>query len=370
MLLENNPYPQDTRVRNEARTLAAAGHEVTVIAPRRGGQPRRERVDGVRVHRFRLPDGRGAAGLVVEYVVAHVQLGLRGAVELLRGADAVHLHNPPDTLFPVAWLARALGRRAVFDMHDLTPELFGEKFGFRPLERLLRGAQLLAVRAAHRVIATNETQREVALARGAGAVHVVRNGPPAAAVADGPRVRPGAEPRLVFVGELAEHDGVLDLPRLLADPRLARARMTVVGDGPARAAMEAEAARHDVAERIAFTGQIAHADALAAIRDADIAVDPAPANSLTHGSTMIKIAEYLACGVPVVAYDLRETRRTAGDAARYAPPGDARRFATLVAEVAANSRLRADLARRALARAPQLTFERSQPALLEVYAAL
>ena len=39
MLLENNPYPQDVRVRNEAESLAAAGHEVTVLAPRSAGQP-------------------------------------------------------------------------------------------------------------------------------------------------------------------------------------------------------------------------------------------------------------------------------------------------------------------------------------------
>ena len=53
MLLENNPYPQDTRVRNEAETLAAAGHRVTVLAPRGRGQPSRERLHGVDVLRYR-----------------------------------------------------------------------------------------------------------------------------------------------------------------------------------------------------------------------------------------------------------------------------------------------------------------------------
>ena len=42
MLLENNPYPQDVRVRSEAESLAAAGHDVTVLAPRGAGQRRRE----------------------------------------------------------------------------------------------------------------------------------------------------------------------------------------------------------------------------------------------------------------------------------------------------------------------------------------
>ena len=52
MLLENEPYPQDNRVRQEARTLAAAGYRVSVICPMEPGQPWREMLDGVRVYRF------------------------------------------------------------------------------------------------------------------------------------------------------------------------------------------------------------------------------------------------------------------------------------------------------------------------------
>ena len=69
MLLENNPYPQDVRVRSEAESLARAGHSVEVVAPRGAEQPRRERVRGVDVIRFRLIDGgeRGALGFALEY---------------------------------------------------------------------------------------------------------------------------------------------------------------------------------------------------------------------------------------------------------------------------------------------------------------
>ena len=130
MLLENNPYPQDVRVRNEAESLCSAGHEVTVIAPRSRGQAAAERIAGVEVRRYRLPESSGGlGGFILEYAVAHVQLFARGLRELLRGADVIHLHNPPDTLFPVGLLARALGRKVVFDHHDLFPELLTQKFG-------------------------------------------------------------------------------------------------------------------------------------------------------------------------------------------------------------------------------------------------
>src|SRR5256885_17268262 len=115
MLLENNPYPHDIRVRREAEALVAAGHRVTVVAPRGEGQSKRELVRGVRVRRFRLREGSGIVGLLAEYAVAHCALFLAAARELARGCDVVHLHNPPDTLFPVGILARAMGRKVVYD---------------------------------------------------------------------------------------------------------------------------------------------------------------------------------------------------------------------------------------------------------------
>ena len=80
---------------------------------------------------------------------------------------------------------------------------------------------------------------------------------------------------------------------------------------------------------------------------ADICIDPAPCTELNHRSTMIKVAEYLAAGRPVVAFGLAETRHTAGDAALYADCGDLDHFASLVNRLAEDEDLRARLAERA-----------------------
>jgi hypothetical protein len=126
MLLENDLYPQDVRVRYEAQSLLRAGCRVRVIAPRGHGQARRERVEDVDVERFWLPMDHGGRvhDLLWEYIIAHVQLYMRGARAVLRGADVLHVHNPPDTLFPLALLGRRVGCRLVFDQHDLFPDLF------------------------------------------------------------------------------------------------------------------------------------------------------------------------------------------------------------------------------------------------------
>lgn len=374
MLLENFTYPQDTRVRNEAESLAAAGHRVTVIAPRGPRQMARERVRGVEVRRYRTVwANRSPWSYALEYGIAHIQLLGRSLVAILGGARTLHFNGPPDTLAIATVAMRMVGGKVVYDMHDSGPELFEAKFGSSAGSSLLGAAQRAAIACAHQVIVTNETQRELAHARGPRSsspeVTVVRNGPRLAEFPDPPAGRPGelATPRLVYVGTLDVQDGVLELPDILSAPQLSGAHLTIVGEGAARAELLARCHSMGLAERVTFTGHVPHERIAGLIADADIALDPAPGTELNEGSTMIKIAEYLGCGRPVVAYDLRETRRTAGEAALYAPDGDRQALAELIAGLAADGERRLALGRSARERALELSWERSERALLEVY---
>ena len=380
MLLENFPYPDDPRVSREARALVAAGHEVTVIAPRAPGQPRREIVAGVRVRRFWLPTtGSSATGVLAEYLVAVCALHLAAIGQLARGATVLHLHNPPDLLFPAGLLARALGRRVVFDHHDLFPELVEEKVGRGPAVRAARLAERATFGVSTQVLAANESHARVARERGKlppERVTVVRNGPPRDSIVDAVTLRPGVleDPELIYVGMLASQDGVLALAELLAsvqrDHGLPGARLTVVGDGEERAALESAFAAAGVAASARVTGWVPAEVVRERLAVADICVDPSPPTNLNHQSTMIKIGEYLAAGKPVVAYELIETSRTAGGAARLVVPGDLHAMASAVAELAVDPEAREELAVAALERAPALAWERSVEALLDVYGRL
>jgi hypothetical protein len=66
---------------------------------------------------------------------------------------------------------------------------------------------------------------------------------------------------------------------------------------------------------------------------ADIGLCPDPKNPLNDVSTMNKTMEYMAFALPVVAFDLRETRVSAGAAAVYAPPNEVADLARLVLEL-------------------------------------
>jgi glycosyltransferase involved in cell wall biosynthesis len=374
MLLENNPYPRDVRVRLEAESLSRAGYRVTVIAPRAEGERAHELLRGVQVRRFRTFEGGTSWGFVGEYLVAAIRLQALGAVALLRGAEVLHLHNPPDILFGLAALFRLAGRKVVFDHHDLFPEAIEAKVGSVALGRLALVCERLTFALANHVLSTNSSYAEIARGRGgkdAGAVTVVRNGPPEEWTRSAPESRPGplSSIKLGYVGAISTQDGV----ELLA-PVLARVRaqgvdpaLTVVGDGDARGRFEAALRRHGVADCVTMAGWVPHDQVPGLLRGVDVCLDPAPASALNERSTMIKLAEYIVLGKPVVAFDLLETRRTVGDAALLIAAGDLDAFAQAVVALAQHPERRLELASRARARAPEVVWSHSARALLGAY---
>lgn len=286
----------------------------------------------------------------------------------------IHLHNPPDLLFPVAALARLTGRLIVFDHHDLAPELYEQKFGGGWPVAILRWCERLTMRVAHMVLSANESHRSLALSRGGKSpadVVVVRNGPRNSTVVSNPRIRgrPIVDPKLCFVGALGSQDGVSVLPEVLAglNAKGLQPTLTVVGDGPELAGIRARAKSLNVSEQIVFTGRVAHEVVSSLIEQADICLDVAPCNSLNHRSTMIKVGEYLAAGRPIVTFALEETRRTAGDCALYAPDSDLDSLCGLIEQLCGDPALRETLAKNGAERALALTWERSAENLLDAY---
>ena len=378
MLLENDLYPHDVRVRYEAVSLARNGYAVRVVAPRGPGQPSHEVIEGVQVDRCWIPMEHGGTmrQLAAEYVVAHAQLWSRGVRAVLGGADVLHVHNPPDTLFVPKLFALRGGCRLVFDQHDLFPELVEEKLGSGAFVTAARAAQRATVRMADLTVATNESHRQAAIAAGANPdrVIVVRNAIAESAYERARPLRRGSldDPHLVYVGALGTQDGVVHLADVLRgvveEHGLRRARMTVIGYGEEREPLERRVAEYGLRDRVSFTGRVPHDRVLEIVSDADICLDTAECTEFNHRTTMVKIVEYLALARPTVAFALRETRRTVEDAAALIECGDWAAFVATVAALARSEEQRDALAEGARRRALDLTWERSESVLLEGYA--
>lgn len=318
MVLENCSYPLDARVCQEAASLTAAGLQVEVLAPREAGQAAHEVIDGVRVRRVRLWDGGGTLlGTAIEYLSACFTFGAAVLVRLARSrSGTLHVHNPPDLFAPLLLLARLRGWSTVFDHHDDAAGMLRDKLGRRTsLEALLSWLRDRSARVSDLTIATNDTQRALVKAA-ARKVVVVRNDPPAWFRNYRPSA-PNGRARLAFLGEMGEQDCVVlavDILALLVAERGVDAELIVIGDGPQRTAVEDRARALGVAARVKVTGWVPYREVPVLLSSAHVGLDTAPLTAVNHGSTMVKILEYLAVGLPVVASALRETKISGGSA--------------------------------------------------------
>ncbi|GGO39549.1 glycosyltransferase family 4 protein [Streptomyces lasiicapitis] len=383
ILVENLSVPFDRRVWQECTTLRDAGWKVHVICPRgekRDTEPEAE-IDGVRIHRYPLRAATGGpAGYLKEYGTA-----LWHTYRLARKVGPVHVvHacNPPDLLFlPARWLTRR-GARFVFDQHDLVPELYLSRFdrGKDLLYRAVCAVERLTYQAADIVIATNESYRDVAVSRGGKRpedVFVVRSAPAVERfqpVPPEPELKRGKPHLLCYLGVMGPQDGVDYALRALAKLRDELGRTdwhaVFVGSGDAFDAMVELSRELGLSEQVQFTGRVPDADLVRYLSTADVCLSPDPRNPLNDVSTMNKVLEYMAMGRPIVSFDLREARVSAGDAAVYAPANDEAEFARLVALLLDDPEERARMGKVGQERiSGQLSWRNSQESLLAAYAA-
>jgi glycosyltransferase involved in cell wall biosynthesis len=95
---------------------------------------------------------------------------------------------------------------------------------------------------------------------------------------------------------------------------------TLVGAGDSFDDLKALSRELALDDHVRFTGRIPDEEVERVLATADVCVSPDPKNSLNDVSTMNKVLEYMACGRPIVAYDLREHRASAAEGALYAVP--------------------------------------------------
>ena len=336
IIVENLPCPFDRRVWQEARTLAGAGYQVSIICPKAPGYEESfVQIDGIDIHRHRLPtEADGVLGYALEYSVAlAMEFWLSFKVLFGRGFDIIHACNPPDTIFLLGGFYKLFGKKFLFDHHDINPELYEAKFGKKGWGRkLLIALERMSFSTANLVISTNESYRQIAIDRGGKKpedVFVVRSGPDLSRIRQvppNPALRKGRKYLVGYVGVMGKQEGIdllLQAVQLIVH-HLKRTdiQFGLVGGGTELPAMRELAKQLDVAEYVTFTGRAPDAELLEMLNTADLCVNPDRANEMNDRSTMNKVMEYMALGKPVVQFDLTEGRVSAGEASWYARPND------------------------------------------------
>lgn len=383
IVVENLPVPMDRRVWLEATTLVAAGYRVSVICPTgRGWNKLYEEIEGVHIYRYPEPPEAhsGAIAYAREWGGALWHMfRLAGRVRRERGFDVIHGCNPPDLIWLLALRWRPWGVRYVFDHHDVCPELFEAKFARRGLlYRVMLWWERITFAVADVSIATNESFREIAHRRGhmkPENVFVVRSAPRTETFERAPpvaRYRKGAATVMGYVGVIGQQEG-MDLLVAAADHLIRVLKhddvhFTIVGFGPELPAVQRDVAERGLAAHFTFTGALYGDEMLVALNSCDIGVSPDPCNPMNDISTMNKVMEYMTLEKPVVQFDLKEGRASAGEASLYARSNDPKDFAACIARLIEDPALRARMGAIGRERVMQsLSWSNSVPHLLAAY---
>jgi glycosyltransferase involved in cell wall biosynthesis len=359
----HGPYPVgEPRVARQAQAALRAGYEVDVIAMRQTNEPALEDVEGVRVLRLPIAHRRGAsaARVFVEYLgFTALASFTAAALSARRRYAVVQVNNPPDFLIAVALVPKLLGARVAFDVHDLSPDMFGMRFGSargaRAAAAVLLRLERLATRLADVVVTVHEPYRRELEARGvpSGKITVVMNTLDERLL-PAPVQRPrDAGFRVAYHGTVTPHYGVqilLEAVALIAGD-IADLRLQIYGEGDAVPALRRRAAELGIGDRMEITDRyLPQREVLRRIRGASVGVVPNLPNPLNRYALSSKLFEYVALGIPVVSADLPTLRaHFSDDEVRFFTAGDARSLAAALLAVhgdPAAAAARVDAARR------------------------
>ena len=383
IIVQNLPVPFDRRVWLECQALVADGYEVAVVCPKGKGDPAYQLIDSVQIYKYRpYAPGGSKLGFIMEYGYSFTATAWLTLKARRAGRFAVmQACNPPDIFWPIAQALRVIDRtRFVFDHHDLCPELYESRFPDGPKlpYKGLRALERRTHRTADQVISTNGSYQSIAVNRSGKSpadVTIVRTGPDPQRLQRGladPELRRGRRYLAAYIGVMGPQDGVDIVVRAAAvvvhEFHREDIAFTLIGSGDCFDDLVALRDQLGLAGHVEFTGRVPDELVGRIMSTADVGLSPDPKNPLNDVSTMNKTMEYMAFELPVVAFDLHETRVSAGDAAVYATPNDVREYAEAIVRLMDDEPRRALLGKLGRARVEQeLAWTHQERAYLDVY---
>jgi glycosyltransferase involved in cell wall biosynthesis len=305
-------YVGDTRIRREAEALVERGDVVDLICPQTDRLRGKTNLGGVNLHYARR-FGYGESGplrYLARYVIFLLAAGLKvSRLGRRHRINVIQVHTMPDFLVFAALLAKRRGAKVILDVHDLVPELYASKFGLReshPLVRALVWVERRSVAFADVAFAVHDPHRDALVRHGnpAEKLTVIMNSPDPRVLGQ-PRHDDEVDPSLlVYHGTIARRHGLETAVRAVALARreLPGLRLFVAGEGDDVDRIQRlidELGLEGVVEL--SRGWVPLEELLPRVRRAATAVIPLVPDAFTRYMLPVKLLEYAALGVPVIA---------------------------------------------------------------------
>lgn len=352
-------------VRELVAAFGRMGHSVLLAAPklkRPWEEP--ERLDGMLLS---LPSTSDSNATVLSLEEFNEMLGVENVLpghirrilynqDLTRQLKPRFKKHPPDFIYERASLYSTAGVSLARELNlpliiELNAPLAMEQSIYRGagFGELAAQAERWTLSRADAVLAVSAQLRDYAVSLGveSSRIHVFPNGVNASLFQPGrpdPDVRErwglGTGPIVGFVGGLRPWHGVQVLPTLLdhLTKQYQNLQMVIVGEGPLRGELERDIKERKLTQNVVFTGSLPHEKVAGLIRQFDVALAPYPPLDHIFYFSPLKLFEYMACGIPVVAADIGQVGEVMknGETGLLYPPGE------LDALTAACDRLLAD----------------------------
>ena len=305
-------YESDMRILRYAKTLAARGDEVDVIALKREAAPAFEVLDGVNV--FRIQTRQRNERHWFDYMIRVARFMFVSAFvlsrkHLIKSYDIIHVHSVPDFLVFAALLAKISGAKIILDIHDILPEFFASKFGANNQSlkfKLLLLAEYLSVRFSDHVIIANDlwyerlVQRSVKPDRCTAIVNypdceVFR--PREQSYVDNQKFR------ITYPGTLNAHQGLDVAIHAVAKIKdeIPDLEFHIYGEGPVKTALIDLSTQLGLSHTVFFHDFLPCDQIVEVMALSDLSVVPKRASSAFGNEAMsTKIMEFMALGVPVI----------------------------------------------------------------------